>query len=99
MKTVVRTLGFSSADLEREEATRHLAPFVKQAWPVIEPGTRYLPNWHIDLLCEYLEAVSAGQINRLIINVPPRYGKSILVSVLWPCLGVDRPSRAALPVL
>jgi hypothetical protein len=84
MKTVVRTLGFSSADLERELATRQLAPFVKQAWEVIEPGTRYLANWHIDLLCEYLEAVSAGQINRLIINMPPRYGKSIQVSVLWP---------------
>ena len=78
------TLGFGAADVERERATRHFAEFVRQAWPIIEPGAPYLPNWHIELIGEYLEAVSAGEINRLIINLPPRYGKSILVSVLWP---------------
>ena len=84
MKTAAIPLGWSQADVERELAMRHLATFVRQAWPVIEPGAPYRNNWHIELLCEYLEAVSAGEINRLIINMPPRYGKSILVSVLWP---------------
>lgn len=36
------------------------------------------------MICEYLEAVSAGEITRLVINLPPRYMKSLLVSVLWP---------------
>ena len=85
MKTVVRTLGFSQADLDRELATRHFAAFVKQTWTIIEPATSYLDNWHIDYMCEYLEAVSAGEITRLIINIPPRYMKSNTVSVLWPC--------------
>ena len=35
-------------------------------------------------MCEYLEAVTAGQIRRLLINVPPRYMKSTTVSVMWP---------------
>ena len=35
-------------------------------------------------MCEYLEAVTAGQIRRLIINVPPRYMKSITVTIMWP---------------
>jgi predicted phage terminase large subunit-like protein len=65
---------------------RHsLRCFVEWAWPILEPGIVFLPNWHIDLICEYLEAVTAGQIRRLIINIPPRYMKSLLVSVFWPC--------------
>ena len=52
---------------------------------MIEPGTRYLPNWHIELIAEHLESVSAGEISHLIINMPPRYMKSIAVTILWPC--------------
>ena len=58
--------------------------YVEWAWPILEPAAAFLGNWHLDLICEYLEAVSAGQIRRLVINLPPRYGKSLLVSVLWP---------------
>ena len=84
---------FSVEELERElaarrtipdEASRDLACFVREVWSIIEPGCPFQPNWHVALICEYLEAVSAGQINRLIINVPPRYGKSLIVTVLWP---------------
>lgn len=35
-------------------------------------------------ICEHLEAVTDGRINRLLINVPPGSSKSLLVSVLWP---------------
>ncbi len=66
------------------EAERSLRAYVEQAWPLLEPHTPFLRNWHIDYLCEHLEAVSAGNITRLVINVPPRYGKSLLVSILWP---------------
>jgi len=69
----------------KTKAEQHLHDFVKQAWPIIEPGTEYLDNWHIVLICEYLMAVSLGIIKRLWINIPPRYMKSILVSILWPC--------------
>ena len=63
---------------------RELAPFIRRAWPTIEPGTPYLHNWHIDAIAEYLEAVTRGEIKRLLINMPPRYMKSIAVSVMWP---------------
>ena len=66
------------------QAEGSLPAFMGQAWPVLEPETQFLPNWHIDLICEYLEAVTAGEITRLVINLPPRYMKSLLVSVLWP---------------
>lgn len=50
----------------------------------MEPSTEYLENWHIDLIAEHLEAVTAGEIKRLLINMPPRYAKSTCVSIMWP---------------
>ena len=70
---------------EVEQCRRSLSAFVRAAWPVLEPGTTYLANWHIDLIAEYLEAVTRGEITRLVINMPPRYMKSLMVSVFWPC--------------
>src|SRR5260370_28205062 len=71
--------------LDRVLAERSLADFVRQAWFVLEPKTAFLGNWHIDLLAEYLEAVAHGEITRLIINIPPRYGKSLLATIFLPC--------------
>lgn len=64
---------------------QNLETFVRMAWPVVEPMTEFKMNWHITLICEYLMMVTAGKIKRLIINIPPRYSKSTLVSVMWPC--------------
>ena len=38
----------------------------------------------MDAVCLHLEAVTKGQINRLLINIPPGTSKSSLVSVYWP---------------
>ena len=72
------------AKVDRELATRSLGEFVRQAWQVIEPRTPFVPGWHIDAIIEHLEAVSRGQIRNLLINVPPRHMKSLLVSVFLP---------------
>lgn len=75
------------SDQLAEEATalgKDLRTFVRAAWPVLEPSTPYLHNWHIDLLCEYLEAFYAGEVRRLIVNMPPRYMKSGLCTILGP---------------
>ena len=58
--------------------------FIRQAWPVIEPGTTFIDNWHIDCIGEYLEAVNRGQITRLIVNMPPRHMKSLEITVCYP---------------
>lgn len=42
-----------------------------------------MDGWHIGAICEHLEAVTSGQILRLLMNVPPRTTKSILTSVMW----------------
>lgn len=65
---------------------------MRQAWPIIEPATEYVHGWHIDAICEHLEAVTRGDIKNLIINIPPRHMKSILVSVMWPTwVWINRP--------
>lgn len=70
---------------ERAEQVEHsLRLYVEDAWRVVEPATLFVPNWHIDAICEHLEAVTSGQIRNLLINVPPRHTKSTLVSVCWP---------------
>ena len=76
-----------------KQAEHSLRRYVEQAWPILEPAVAFLPNWHIDYLVEHLEAVTAGEITRLLINVPPRHMKSTLVSVLWPTWEwIRRPS-------
>ena len=72
------------AEIDQEGATRSLREFVRQAWPIIEPSTPFVPGWHIDAIIEHLEAITFGYIRNLLINVPPRHMKSLLVSVLWP---------------
>lgn len=71
--------------------------FTRRVFAELNPGTPYLHNWHIDLMCEYLDAVMRGEIRRLLINIPPRYMKSIVVSTAFPAwvLGHD-PSRQIL---
>src|SRR5205823_13778659 len=65
--------------------TRSLQEFIKQAWIILQPVTPFVPGWHIDALCEHLEAITYGHIRNLLINIPPRHMKSLTVSVFWPC--------------
>lgn len=69
--------------------------FINKVFNTINPGTKYQSNWHIELIADYLEAVRKKEINRLIINLPPRGLKSICVSVAWPAwlLGHDPATR------
>ncbi|MEQ1790589.1 MAG: phage terminase large subunit [Rickettsiales bacterium] len=69
--------------------------FIGKSLSAIDPSAQFLPNWHIDLIAEYLEAARKSQITRLIINMPPRSLKSVCVSVAWPAwiLGHDPKSR------
>lgn len=60
------------------------ASFIEKSLATTNPGAEFLPNWHIDLIAEYLEAARVGKITRLIINMPPRALKSQCVSVAWP---------------
>lgn len=81
------------AALEDELCTRSLSAFIARAWPLIEPGQPYVHGWHIDAIAEHLEAVTASQIQKLLITMPPRHMKSLAVSVFWPAwVWLTKPS-------
>lgn len=69
---------------ERELCRRSLSYYLCRAWPVLEPEQPYRHGWHVDAMAEHLEAVTTGQITRLLINVPPGTMKSTITSVFWP---------------
>lgn len=74
-----------------------LAAFTRKAFATVDPGAVYKHNWHIDLIAEYLEACTRREIKRLIINIPPRYMKSISVTVAWPAWLIGKsPSERVL---
>lgn len=80
-------LALTEADLlaaEREYCRRSLPNFIRRAWHVLEPGQPYVHGWHVDAMAAHLEAVTAGQITRLLINIPPGTMKSLMTGVLWP---------------
>jgi predicted phage terminase large subunit-like protein len=69
---------------EADELAGSLRAFVRAAWHVVWPNTRYVHGWHIDAICDHLEKVSAGELRRLQVWVPPGTSKSTLVSIMWP---------------
>lgn len=78
------------SDIDFDEAERILCArsfsyFVKRAWPHIIPD-RLMWNWHMDAICDHMQALARGDIpsNRLLINVPPGSSKSTLIGVMYP---------------
>ena len=65
------TAGVPSEEVKRR-AEAHLIDFVKMVWPSVSPD-RFVDGWAIDAICEHLEAVSRGQIKRIVFKgVPDR---------------------------
>lgn len=57
--------------------------FFKMAWPHID-SAKLIWNWHIDVLCEEMERVARREVRELVIAIPPRCGKSQILSVAFP---------------
>ena len=68
---------------ERNACAKSFSEFVRRAWRYVEPNDKLDWNWHLDVKCVHLQALSSGKIRNLIINEPPGHGKSLIVSVLW----------------
>lgn len=71
--------------IDAERARRKFEFFFERfAWQVLQPTTPFKNNWHVSAIAEHLEAVEAGQIRKLLINMPFRMLKSSLVSHAFP---------------
>lgn len=88
---------FYGVDMQAQEALTQLCEekliwFLRCAWHTIE-NNPLIETWHIGAICEHLQAVTDGQIDNLLICIPPGCSKSVLVSVMWPAWEwVNNPS-------
>jgi predicted phage terminase large subunit-like protein len=72
---------------ERERQSQRgggLMAFVRYFWEILEPNQKFVDGWAIQAMAEHLEAVHFGEINRLLINVPPGFSKSLMCNVFFP---------------
>jgi predicted phage terminase large subunit-like protein len=78
-----------------EARRRDFLSFVKMSFDLLTPGKSLLMERYIEALAYHLEQVRVGRIRRLIINLPPRYLKSLITSVAFPAyvLGHDPTKR------
>jgi len=67
-----------------------LSSFTAMAFDTINPGTIFVPNYHIDAIATVLQAVECGDVRRLIISMPPRNLKSICSTVAFPAWMLGR---------
>ncbi len=51
---------------------------------MLEPETPFVDGWALEALCEHLEAITFGDLNRLLANVCPGFMKSLATNVFWP---------------
>jgi len=57
--------------------------FARKCFHTIAPGRNFVPNWHLKAIAYQLGRIERGETTRLIVNLPPRSGKSICVSVAY----------------
>jgi len=70
--------------LEAKAYEGDLIDFVKYVWPIVEPAIPFIEGWSLSAIADHLQAVTRGEIRRLLINVPPGFSKSLLTDVFWP---------------
>ena len=70
--------------LDKFQSEQSLINFIRLGWHALEPGTDFVVNWGTQAVCEHLEAVTRGEIKRLLMNVPPGTTKSMSTNVFWP---------------
>jgi predicted phage terminase large subunit-like protein len=69
--------------LDAELCSKDFHYFVEQAFHILEPKKQFVDGWHIHAICEHMEACLDGQIRELLINIPPRHMKSLIVSAMF----------------
>lgn len=70
--------------MHTEVCKNDLAFFVRRAFSVVEPETKYMHNWHIDVYCHELTRLHRGTIRKLDVNIGPRMLKSFIGNVCYP---------------
>jgi len=65
----------------RHAMRRDYMLFIEQCFRTLNPGILFEDRWHLHAIAEKLRQVDVGDCRRLIVNVPPRSGKSIMTTI------------------
>lgn len=84
LATALANPDLTRRELDRLDAEARLLDYIRLTWSILEPGRVFKEGWAICAICEHLEAVTRGQLRRLLVNVPPGFMKSLQVNVFWP---------------
>jgi predicted phage terminase large subunit-like protein len=86
------------ARVAAEQCRRDMHRYLREVvWPVVEPGVDFVDNWHLHAICEHLKAFLERKIPNLLVNMPPRFSKSILISVTMPTFAwIDWPEMRSI---
>jgi hypothetical protein len=61
-----------------------LSVFIQRVFAELNPGVTYLDNFHIHMIIAELEKMRFGDLQQLLVAMPPRSLKSIIISVAYP---------------
>lgn len=87
---LLELLQIEERERRRDEARSSLLGFTQYTYGDEFP---YRANWHHEVLCSYLDDLLAGVIKHLLVTMPPRHGKSELVSRRLPAYALGRNPR------
>ncbi len=79
-------------EIRRQLARKKLSWFMRESWPILEPSTKFVWNWHLEAVCEHVQAMFMGwiesqrtgvpyKVRNLMITEPPGSAKSRTTSV------------------
>lgn len=87
-------------ELEAQDlAIDNLAAFARYVWPILEPGTPFRWNWHLDIIFGALQKQLEGDTTyrKILICIPPGMMKSLSVAVIKPAWAwLREPTRRVL---
>lgn len=63
---------------------KNLSSFYERTFFSLHKNRNFELNWHIDAVSEFLTGMRMGQFKRGNINMPPRFGKTLQISVAFP---------------
>jgi predicted phage terminase large subunit-like protein len=66
----------------RTRCEESLFGFIEEFWNILEPEQDFVAGWAIKAMALHLEAVTAGEIQHLLMTVPPGMMKSLIL-VFW----------------
>lgn len=95
--------GRLAAELDRRAARKRcsesLIAFIEEFWTIVEPDRPFVRGWALEAICQHLEAVTRGEITRLLMNVPPGFMKSLATDVFWPAWEMGPKGKASMRYL